>query len=147
MVLFGKLQNISKTQGIKFTNSHKHNPGSPYWGHGVCSMHGCASTHIPWVRISVCFDWTTSVSASLCLRAFYPSLQLWKVALFTSSRLEVLVNNTLPQAAVNQRLWWIRIYVPQFSCLSLCGWEGWFWSTGSISFSRVSQQDQVQLTH
>lgn len=51
--VFGKLQNISKTQGIIHTNRHKHNTGNPQCGHVAFSMHSCVPTHIPWVKTSV----------------------------------------------------------------------------------------------
>ena len=44
-------------------------------------------------------------------------------ALLISSRLEVPVNNTLSQEAVNQRLYGIGIEIPWFPCHLLCKWK------------------------
>ena len=73
--VLGKLQNISKTQGLTHTNSHKHKSGSPHCV--VFRIHWCVLTHIPWVKISTfCLgDFWLPGPVTVCLRAFCLSLQ------------------------------------------------------------------------
>ena len=80
MMLFRKPQNSSKVQGIKHSNSHKHNLGRPFRSHIILNAHYEASAHIPWIWPFLCTLTGHLPVASTCisvLRAFCCYCLVW----------------------------------------------------------------------